>query len=79
MLLGTAGEPLMRGVPAWPEGRRTGMIAGSRPVGLGLLAGRIEKPNDGTVAVSETRHPELDQHLTLPDPGWDLCDGRRQV
>lgn len=66
LLLGTAGAPLTRGVPIWPDDRRTGMIAGSRPVGLGVLAGGMQKPHDGTVSVSETRHPGLDQHITLP-------------
>jgi pimeloyl-ACP methyl ester carboxylesterase len=66
LLLGKAADPLERGHPGWPEDRVVGMIAGSRPVGLGVITGKLEKPNDGTVTVSETRHPGLTAHITLP-------------
>lgn len=66
MLLGTAEDPLLEGVRHWPERRRIGMIAGSRPLGLGRLTGGLEKPNDGTVAVAETVHEGLEAHITLP-------------
>jgi hypothetical protein len=44
------------------------MIAGNRGVlGMGLLvAGRIPRPNDGTVAVAETDSPAVTDHLTVP-------------
>lgn len=67
-LLGAAAGPLGRGA-ALPEhgfGRELGMIAGSRPLGLGMLAGRPGGPGDGTVAIAETRHPALADHLVLP-------------
>ena len=65
-LLGSAISPLTEGTSFWPDDRSTGMIAGSRGVGLGLLAGPMEKPHDGTVSVAETRHPGLDAHIQLP-------------
>lgn len=66
LLLGEATDALVKGHPGWPRDRTIGMIAGSRPVGLGVVAGRLEKPHDGTVSVSETRHPGLSEHITLP-------------
>jgi len=44
-----------------------GMIAGSikSPIGLGLLLGKLPEENDGTVLLSETKHPSLSQHLVV--------------
>ena len=66
VLLGAARELLAGGCEGWPEGRRVGMIAGTRGLGLGVLAGGLVAPHDGTVAVQETRHPRLTDHLELP-------------
>jgi pimeloyl-ACP methyl ester carboxylesterase len=71
LAFGHAEGPLHRGhgqpgEGAWPADRDSGMIAGDRPFGLGLLTGALEKPHDGTVAVAETRHPGLDDHIVLP-------------
>ncbi|MEM1412251.1 MAG: alpha/beta fold hydrolase [Pseudomonadota bacterium] len=65
-MLGTAALPLQEGIHYWPEERTTGMIAGDRPLGIGRFAGGLEKPHDGTVPVSETQNPKLDEHITLP-------------
>lgn len=44
-----------------------GVIAGSRPYGLGrLVAPGIPKPHDGTVAVSETTLPGMKDKIVLP-------------
>lgn len=44
-----------------------GMIAGSikSPIGLGLLLGKLPEENDGTVLLSETKHPTISQHLVV--------------
>ena len=44
-----------------------GMIAGSikSPFGLGLLLGKLPEANDGTVLLSETRHPIISEHLIV--------------
>lgn len=66
------GRALVRGLlgdgPRWSGARPLGMIAGNRGVlGMGLLvAGRIPRPNDGTVAVAETDAPAVNAHLTVP-------------
>jgi pimeloyl-ACP methyl ester carboxylesterase len=65
-LLGAARGPLESGYAERVENREIGMIAGSRPVGLGLLLGGLGSPGDGTVAVAETRADGLCAHCLLP-------------
>lgn len=50
----------------WDSSREVGIIAGTCPVGLGQLLMRFGEPNDGTVAVSETRLPGATASLELP-------------
>ena len=50
----------------WPEARELGVIAGTRPLGLGRFFARFEEDCDGTVAVSETRLSGQKAHVTLP-------------
>lgn len=52
--------------PSWRGGRELGVIAGSRSLGMGWLAPGLAKPNDGMVAVAETRVPGINAELTLP-------------
>jgi pimeloyl-ACP methyl ester carboxylesterase len=66
LISGRAGPLLCAGVACAPEGREIGMVAGTRPVGLGRVFGRLDGDNDGTVAVAETRLPGLAAHCTLP-------------
>jgi pimeloyl-ACP methyl ester carboxylesterase len=49
----------------WRPGRDLGIIAGTRPLGLGQFFGRPAEPCDGTIGVSETRLPGATEHLTL--------------
>jgi pimeloyl-ACP methyl ester carboxylesterase len=42
-------------MPEWKGGREIGIIAGTRPLGMGVLAGGPDNPHDGTVSVEETR------------------------
>lgn len=65
-LLGEVGSVLEQGYGRLPEGRDTGMIAGTRSIGLGMLLGGAGKPGDGTVSVAETRAAGLKDHLLLP-------------
>lgn len=53
---------------AWdvPAGVEVGVLAGSRGVGLGRLIPGLPTPNDGTVAVAETRLPGCRDAITLP-------------
>lgn len=65
-LFGQARRYLAEGAPHWPQECEAGMIAGTRPVGLGRVAGGLEQPNDGTVSVAETMHPGLTDRIELP-------------
>lgn len=50
----------------WTHQRPLGIIAGTQRIGFGQLLARFDEPNDGTVAVSETRMPGATDHIVLP-------------
>ncbi|MBB6599965.1 alpha/beta fold hydrolase [Luteimonas sp. MC1825] len=65
LYLGRSAALLRQGCVALPEGVEVGMVAGSRPRGLGALVARFDEPHDGTVAVAETRLPGLADHVVI--------------
>jgi len=50
----------------WAHARPLGIIAGRQPIGFGRLFAAFAEPNDGTIAVSETRMPGATDHIILP-------------
>jgi pimeloyl-ACP methyl ester carboxylesterase len=50
----------------WALARELGVVAGTQPLGVGQLLAQFQEPNDGTVAVSETRMPGATDHIVLP-------------
>ncbi len=65
------GKSITRGLlgdaPPWKRGRELGMIAGTRGIGMGaIIFGGLERPNDGTVSISETQSPMINVHLRVP-------------
>jgi pimeloyl-ACP methyl ester carboxylesterase len=67
VLLGRSYEHGLDGdLPAWPADREVGTIAGDRPLGAGRMVPGLESPNDGTVAVAETRISPDRPHVVLP-------------
>jgi pimeloyl-ACP methyl ester carboxylesterase len=50
----------------WDVARELGIIAGTLPLGFGRLLLSFGEPNDGTVAVSETRLPGATAYAELP-------------
>jgi len=60
--------------PLWEQGRRArwtrpeplGVIAGTLPIGLGLLLGSLPGANDGVVRVEETEVEGMRERLLLP-------------
>ena len=54
------------GLDTWRAGVVAGSIAGRMPLGVGRLLGPFPEPNDGTVAVEETRVVGLRDHIVLP-------------
>ena len=64
-LMGSHLPLLQAGAEALPEGVEVGMIAGSRPIGLGGVVAHFQGAHDGTVAVDETRVAGLADHVVL--------------
>jgi pimeloyl-ACP methyl ester carboxylesterase len=58
-LMGDIRSALHQGYGQVPPDRETGMIAGTRGIGLGMLVGGVGGPGDGTVALRETHMPGL--------------------
>ncbi len=50
----------------WRQSRDLGVIAGSTSAGMGRFVTELPTPNDGTVAVEETRISGMRAHLVLP-------------
>jgi len=50
----------------WSAERPLGLVAGTRPMGMGQFFARFDEDCDGTIAVSETRLPGATDHITLP-------------
>ncbi len=64
-LIGASAAILKSGFAHAPRGRETGVIAGTRGMGLGRAIERLERPHDGTVSVAETRLAGAADHLQL--------------
>ena len=76
-LIGRSGEQALLGDrPRWRGRQSLGVIAGTRPVGVGRLLGGFDGPNDGTVAVSETRLENATAALSLPSSHFGLLASR---
>ena len=66
ILLGRSAEILHEGLPPWTATREIGVIAGNKPYGVGHVLGGYGEPNDGTVAVAETRLAGIADHVVVP-------------
>lgn len=53
-------------LPKLPAGIAVGVVAGSRSLGLGRIIRGLPKPNDGVVAVAETRLSAAKDSVVLP-------------
>lgn len=56
---------LNQGKPGLADQIETGVIAGSRNLGIGHLVVQLPRPNDSVVAVEETRVPGAQDHIVL--------------
>lgn len=63
--IGQSRSALERGFSHAPAGRETGVIAGTRGVGLGRIIESLEPPHDGTIRVAETRLDDASDQLEL--------------
>ncbi|MFO7594482.1 MAG: alpha/beta fold hydrolase [Pseudomonadota bacterium] len=64
-MLGKCLQPLRGELYPWQGGRELGSIGGTLSVGVGRLVRDLPKPNDGTVAVQETRLPGMTDHVLV--------------
>lgn len=58
-------EGLLGDIPPWRRTHNLGSIAGTLGWGLGRLLLRMPTPNDGVVAVEETRFDGMHDHITV--------------
>ncbi|MCL4720822.1 MAG: alpha/beta hydrolase [Gammaproteobacteria bacterium] len=67
-VLGQTGREALLGqvLTEYRGNREVGVIAGTTSVGAGMFLGVLPEPNDGTIAVEETRLPGIRDHLTYP-------------
>lgn len=65
MLGNSVDSGLLGDVPAWDGSRDLGSIAGNLRFGLGIIIPGVPVPNDGTVAVEETRLDNMSDHITV--------------
>jgi pimeloyl-ACP methyl ester carboxylesterase len=56
--------------------REIGSIAGTVPVGVGHIAGPFGEPNDGTVAVAETKLDGAADHIVMPNSHFGMLISR---
>lgn len=56
---------LREGFSQWYGNRAVGVIAGNKPIGLGGLVGKLERPHDGTVSVVETHLAGISDHRVV--------------
>jgi len=64
-IFGKVRENLLQGLQRTPNGRETGVICGTRALGLGQVVGRHAEPSDGTVTVRETQLEGLKDSIEL--------------
>ena len=65
LMFGKARDNLMQGFQQSPLEHETGMIRGTRALGLGRIAGKRSEPNDGSIMVSETELDGLKDSVEL--------------
>ena len=78
--LGKSGNTLAKGISEWTAPAETIMIAGSKNIGMGQLFRKaLTMPNDGTVAVAETRYPALSAHYLIPETHSSLLFSKQAI
>ena len=66
-MLGKSAQSLLGNVPKWKGTHPLAVIADTKGYGVGQMLGApLDKPNDGTVAVSETKVDNCTLHLQVP-------------
>jgi len=76
LLLGQSAEVLLGKLPAVQSTQPFGVLAGSRPLGIGMLLGDLEKPHDGTVMLTESRFEGMSDYRVIPTNHMGLLFSR---
>lgn len=80
LLLGKSmDQGLLGGAPDWDGGHDLGSIAGDLRLGFGLFIPGIPRPNDGTVAVAETRLDGMADHAIVHASHFGMLFSRKTV
>lgn len=79
-ILGEAYENALDGdLPTWQGKIELGTIAGTKCIGIGMVLDDLDKPNDGTVTVAETRLKNATDHIELPLSHTALVYSKRVI
>lgn len=79
-VLGGSYEDALDGdLPSWSGAVELGSIAGNLCIGIGIALKNLERPNDGTVSVSETQLSHQTDHIELPVSHTALIYSQRVV
>lgn len=65
IIFGKSRDNLLQGFEQTPLEHETGMIRGTRALGLGRIAGKRDEPNDGSITVRETELDGLKDSVEL--------------
>ena len=76
-LLGRSLSVLTGQLSPWRGERELGSIAGTLPVGAGMLFRKMPRPNDGTVTVDSTRLLKMSDHVTVKTSHMGLLFSRK--
>ena len=80
MLGSIAKDELLADAPrVWNQTRELGIVAGTKPMGLGRVVLRFQEPNDGTVAARETELPGATERIVLPVSHFGMLLSARVV
>jgi pimeloyl-ACP methyl ester carboxylesterase len=77
--VGQARTALEYGFSHSPAGRETGVVSGTRSLGLGRLIEPLPLPHDGTITVAETRLPGATDQIELPVSHTGLAMSTRVI
>ena len=77
LLLGKSAELLLGRLPATEHRQQFGVLAGGKPLGIGMLLSRLEKPHDGTVMLSETRLEGMSDYRVMTTNHMGLLFSRQ--
>jgi pimeloyl-ACP methyl ester carboxylesterase len=77
LVLGKSAEILLGKLPEFQLKQEFGVLAGSKPLGIGMLVSNLEKPHDGTVMLSESRLEGMSDYRVMTTNHMGLLFSRQ--